>query len=292
MHYRSPEDRVVDGVVWSAMIVFSISVIYPFWTMLVDSFSTPQGALSVGLNLWPRPVTLAAYREVFENNTVPVAYLNTVVRTAGGTAATLFVCFSSAYALSKKRLPFNRAVTLFMVFTMFFSGGLIATYLWMRELGLHNNRLALILPPSASAYFILIIRNFLRAIPADIEESAVMDGANVFTILARIVIPLSLPVVATIALWSAVFHWNAWFDALLYTPRREHVVLQLLLRRILIENQLSTLYDLTVDETDGTFVEVSIKAATLFVSIGPVVLLYPFVQRYFVKGVVTGAVKG
>ena len=129
-----------------------------------------------------------------------------------------------------------------MIFTMFFSGGLIATYLWMGQMGLHNNRLALILPPAASAYYIIIMRNFFRAIPPELEESAFMDGASAYTVLLRIVVPVSMPVVATIALWSAVFHWDSWFDAMLYTPKREQLVLQLMLRRILIEHQASNLF--------------------------------------------------
>ena len=148
---------------------------------------------------------------------------NTVLRTVAGTLVTLFVSFSAAYALARRTLPLNKTITLLMIFTMFFSGGLIATYLWMGQMGLHNNRLALILPPAASAYYIIIMRNFFRAIPPELEESAFMDGASAYTVLLRIVVPVSMPVVATIALWSAVFHWDSWFDAMLYTPKREQL---------------------------------------------------------------------
>ena len=179
-----------------------------------------------------------------------------------------------------------------MIFTMFFSGGLIATYLWMGQLGLHNNRLALILPPAACAYYIIIMRDFFRAIPPELAESAFIDGASAYTVLLRIIVPVSMPVVATVALWSGVFHWDSWFDALLYTPKWAQLVPQLLLRRILIEHQASNLFDLSVHEIESSFVADTIKAATLYVAIGPTILLYPFLQRYFVKGIMTGSLKG
>ena len=288
---RSAEDYLIDGATWLVMIAFSVSVIYPFWKIFLDSISTPLEVYRIGLKLWPRATTLDAYGSVFSRNTIGIAYLNTVLRTVAGTSLTLLVSFCAAYALSKRFLPGNRIITLLMIFTMFFSGGLIATYLWMKELGLHNNRLALILPPAASAYYIIIMRNFFRAIPPDLEESAVMDGASVYRILFAIVVPVSLPVVATIGLWSIVFHWNSWFDALIYNSQPRLLVLQLMLRRILIENQATTLFEMEL-ESEATFVEETIIAATLFVSIGPVILVYPFIQRYFVKGIMTGSLKG
>ena len=285
------EDLVIDTTTWLVMIAFSVTVIYPFWKILLDSISTPVEVYRMGLKLWPRETTLDAYSSVFSKNTIGIAYLNTILRTLAGTTLTLMVSFGAAYALSKRFLPGNKIITLLMIFTMFFSGGLIATYLWMKELGLHNNRLALILPPAASAYYIIIMRNFFRAIPPDLEESALIDGASVYRILFSIVVPVSLPVVATIGLWSIVFHWNAWFDALIYNSKPHLLVLQLLLRRILIENQATTLFEMEL-ESEATFVEETIIAATLFVSIGPVILVYPFIQRYFVKGIMTGSLKG
>lgn len=288
---KTTEDYVVETLVWSVMIVFSITVIYPFWKIFVDSISTPLEVYRMGLKIWPREITLDAYSTVFSNNTIGVAYFNTIIRTVAGTAITLMVSFCAAFALSKRSLPGNKVITLLMIFTMFFSGGIIATYLWMKELGLHNNRLALILPPAASAFYIIILRNFFRAIPPDLEESARMDGASVYRILLSIVVPISMPVIATVGLWSIVFHWNSWFDALIYNARPHLLVLQLMLRRILVENQSSTLFELEID-TEATFVGETIVAATLFVSIGPIILIYPFIQKYFVKGIMTGSLKG
>ena len=288
---RTAEDYFISTATWLVMIVFSVTVIYPFWKVFLDSISTPLEVYRIGFKLWPRETSLGSYANVFSRNTISIAYMNTIIRTVLGTSLTLFVSFTAAYALSKRFLPGNKVITLMMIFTMFFTGGLIATYLWMKELGLHNNRLALILPPAASAYYIIIMRNFFRAIPPDLEESALMDGASVYRILFAIVVPISLPVVATISLWSIVFHWNAWFDALIYNSQPRLLVLQLMLRRILIENQASNLFEMEM-ESEATFVEETIIAATLFVSIGPVILVYPFIQRYFVKGIMTGSMKG
>ena len=180
-----------------------------------------------------------------------------------------------------------------VIASMFFGGGLIPTYLWYKQLGVVNTRWALILPHVAVAYYIIIMRRFLEAVPAEIEESAFLDGANPFRILLSIMVPLSLPVLATVGLWSVVFHWNAWFDAMIYDAKPAHTVLQLLLRRILIENQSSAMLNLDFeDEARMQRTEEAVKAATMFVSIGPIILVYPFIQRYFVKGIMVGAVKG
>jgi putative aldouronate transport system permease protein len=290
---RTAEDWVIDALVWTVMVVFCLSIVYPFWGMLVDSFSTPEYARSEGIKLWPRPIHLQAYRDVFGNDVVFVGYANTLIRSIGGTALTLVVGFSAAYALSKKRLPFNRSLTVLMVFTMFFGGGLIPTFLWFKQLGILETRFVLMLPHIASAYYIIIMRRFFEALPIELEESAFIDGASPYTVLLRIVVPLSTPVIATVGLWSVVFHWNEWFGAMIYTTKREFLVLGLLLRRILIEHMSTNLLDMaTEDEARMDVTEDSVRAATMFVSIGPVLLAYPFIQRYFVKGIMVGSVKG
>jgi len=283
-------DRMLETVVVALMFAFSATILLPFWTMLVDSFSTPAFFLKAQVKLWPLEASLEAYREVFRNEIIATAYANTVFRAVLGCLLTVSTCFAAAYTLSRKGLPFRRTLTALMVFTMFFGGGLIPTYLWYKNLGLINNRLVLILPSMAVAYYILIMRNFLQALPVELEESAFIDGASPYRVFASIVVPVSTPVLATVALWSAVFHWNEWFGALIYTPKRSLIVLQLLLRRILIENQASAMMDLP----DGAqkLPEETVKAATMFVTIGPIILVYPFLQKYFVKGIMTGSVKG
>lgn len=290
---RTTEDLVLDNVVPAVMILVSLSIIYPFWKMLVDSFSTPAAAIRMGLKLFPEEVTVQSYREVFSKNSVAVAYLNTVIRAFSGTSLTLVICMLAAYGIAKTTLPLRKTVTVVILFTMFFGGGLIPTYLWFKSLGLLNTRIVLILPNLASAFYIIIMRNFFQELPAEMEESAVLDGAGIFTLLARIIAPLSLPVIATVGLWSVVYHWNEWFDAMIYAGRRDLIVLQLLLRRILIENQAAEWLELASEESAMTaLTEDTVKAATMFVSIGPIIVAYPFIQRYFVKGIMVGSLKG
>lgn len=288
---QSPADYLLDVLVFIVMVVVVVSVVFPFYAMLIDSFSTSAFAKKSGFKIWPRPFTLDPYAEVFSQSIVGIAYVNTTVRTITGTMLSLVVCFGAAYAISKVRMPFAKSLTVFMVFTMFFNGGLIPTYLWFKQLGLLNTRFVLIFPHIAVAYYIVIMRNFFMAVPDDLEESAIIDGASVYTILFRIIVPISTPVIATVALWSVVAFWNEWFQAMLFAPRRNLMVLQLLLRRILIENNMSSAMDV-VQVDDTVIAEKSIKAATMFVAIGPIILIYPFVQKYFVKGIMTGAVKG
>ncbi|MBT3272482.1 MAG: carbohydrate ABC transporter permease, partial [Spirochaetales bacterium] len=175
--------------------------------------------------------------------------------------------------------------------TMFFSGGLIPTFLLVRSLGLLNTRMAFILPGLISAYNILIMRNFIMAIPDSIEESAYLDGANFFTILIKLIIPLSMPIFATISLWVAVYHWNEWFQAMIYTKGQRYMVLQMVLRMTIND---SSSEDLFLDEIAGedSIVPRSVQAATVIFTIGPIVLTYPFFQKYFVKGVMVGSLKG
>ncbi len=288
---RTLEDLALDAVVALVMAVFTLSVLYPFWSMLVDSFSTPDFARQMGVKFRPRPFTLEPYQQVFERPIVWLAYANTIWRSASGTVVSMVVCFAAAYAVSKRQMPGSRGLTVFMIFTMFFSGGLIPTYLWFKQLGLINTRFVLIFPHIAVAYYIVIMRNFFMAMPPDLEESAVIDGASVYTILFRIVVPLSMPVIATVALWSVVFFWNEWFHAMLFAPKRALTVLQMLLRRMLIENNTVTAMEIVSLQKD-LIADQSLKAATMFVAIGPIILVYPFIQRYFVKGIMTGAIKG
>ncbi len=289
---RSLEDRLVVALTYTVMVLFALSILYPFWSMLVDSFNTPAASVQDRLKLWPAEMTLVNYEQVFGNAILGTAYLNSVFKSAVGTAVILLVSFTAAFGLADRTLPGIKAITFFMVFTMFFSGGLIPTFLWYKQLGLLNTRVAWILHLAVSAYYIIIMRNFFREIPQEMTESATIDGASLAQVLFRIIVPLSTPVVATVALWAAVAHWNDWFFPLVYTPRRDLTVLQVLLRRVLIENQVTSELELMHDLDIRNITAETVKAALLFVSIGPIVLVYPFIQRYFVKGIMLGSVKG
>ena len=287
---RTFGDRLFTVVVFLAMALFALTIIYPFWYLLVDSFNTPASSIQDKVKLWPRDLTLENYRKVFDSGIIGTAYLNSLFKAVAGTGLILLVSFTTAFGLADRSLPGLKVFTFFMIFTMFFSGGLIPTYLWYKQLGLVNSRLVWLLPGLANAYYIIIMRNFFREIPQELTESATIDGATLVQVLFRIVVPLSAPVVATVALWAAVAHWNDWFYPLIFTPRRDMTVLQVLLRRVLIENQISEL-DTDAVEVRHITAE-TIKAALLFVSIGPIIAVYPFIQRYFVRGIMLGSVKG
>lgn len=271
------------------MILLAIVFIYPFWYTLVISVSTPEYATSLGFKFIPPKITFDAYRSVLDNSSIWVAYANTLFRTIVGTVLSVFVTYCAGYALARKNLPFRGAITFFIIFTMLFSGGLIPTFLTMKSYGLVGSRWALILPLLTSAWNIIIARNYISGLPDELEEAALVDGAHPLKIAFRIIFPLSLPVVAVLTLWSAVGHWNAWFDAMIYCSGEDKIVLQLLLRRLLIQTQaedsimLSTVAETTPD---------TIKCATIIVAVLPIICVYPFVQKYFVKGVTIGAVKG
>jgi putative aldouronate transport system permease protein len=282
----------VRDYVWNILlhiffILFSFLIIYPFWTVLVDSF---DDSIRVGLKILPGKFSLEAYKTVFGQNRITVAFVNSLFRTAAGSVLAVLVTFGAAYALSKKQMPFNRFMTVYVIIPMFFGGGIIPFYILMNRLGLMDSRWALILPMVFSGFNILIMRNFIYSIPTELEESALLDGANEMSIALRIFLPLSLPIIATVALWCAVDHWNSWFDAMIYIRSQSKQVLQVILRRVLMESQISELYDDSTRAVRQT--EKSVRAALLFVTTLPILVVYPFAQKYFIKGLTTGAVKG
>ena len=292
LHRRTAEDVFVDLVVYVGIGIFSISVLYPFWFLLVDSFSSPQASTTTGFNLWPKEFSLEPYREVFGQRAVGLAYFNTIFRTVLGTAVTVTVTFCAAYPMAKRDLPFRKVITGIVVFTLFFNGGLIPTYIVVRSLGLLDTRAVLILFFAGNAFILIVTRNFIYTIPESLEESALIDGANEITILLRIIAPLSIPILATITLWTAVMHWNEWFAAMIYVRDPDKKVMQLLLRRIMLEGQLLAEFEDLAEEGRVRPTDSSLRAATLFVAIGPIIVVYPFIQRYFIKGIMVGSVKG
>jgi putative aldouronate transport system permease protein len=202
----------------------------------------------------------------------------------------LIVMTMAAYALSKKHLPHRKYYTLYIVITMFFSGGLLPTYLLVRGLGLFDTIWALILPVLINTYWLMIMRNFFMGLSVEIEESAKMDGANDIRILYSIIMPLSKPILATIGLFCAVFHWNAWFDALIYTQDKSLTILQILLRRLIVSGDVLNIQQMLADANTAT--PESIKAAILIVVTAPILIVYPFLQKYFTKGILVGSIKG
>ncbi|MEF2246931.1 MULTISPECIES: carbohydrate ABC transporter permease [unclassified Paenibacillus] len=291
---KSAGEKAFDIANIIFLSLFAFSAVYPFINIIVVSFSTPAAANQYGLKLWPKETTLAAYELVFANKLIWTGYYNTIFRTVIGTALNVIFSVLCAYPLSKKYLPNRNLYTSLVVFTMFFSGGLIPNYLLIKELGLLDNRFSLILPGLIAAFTMIIVRNFFMAMPEEIEESAKIDGATDIRVLFSIVLPVSMPIIATISLWYAVAHWNAWFDSLLYISSPEKTVLGNVLRKIIIEGSPQFQQYDTYDPTKANSVVTPdiIRAATIMVATTPILLVYPFIQKYFVKGVMIGSLKG
>jgi putative aldouronate transport system permease protein len=248
----------------------------------------------MSLSLFPANPSLSAYKRVFANRLIYSGFRNTLFRVAFGTSITMVLTLMTAFPLSKKSFPDRSLWTGLLVFTMFFGGGLIPGYLLIRSLRMTDTIWALVLPGAISTYNMIIMRNFFMSLPAEIEDSARLDGAGEAVILIRIVVPLSGAIIATIALWTVVGHWNAWFDSMIYMSNSSRYVLQHILRQIVIEGTASAiemnnffLRDPTMESTPD-----AVKAATIMVATLPILAAYPFLQKYFVKGIMIGSLKG
>ena len=296
MVLRTTGERVFGVFNSLFLILFSVTILFPFVNLLAVSLTHGSSAYLSNVMLWPRPFSTKSYEAILGDNELYTSYLVTISRTVLGTLATVVVLLCAAYALSKKYLPHRNFYTSIFVFTLFFSGGLIPTYILVRSLGLINNvPLVFVLEKLAPAFWLLIMRNFLMTIPGEIEDSARIDGANEIVTLFRIIAPMSMPVIATIGLWSAVAHWNDWFGSLLYVTDRNKHVLQIWLQRIVI-----TANDTLTIEAEQAFDEAHLRpvrpqtlnSAAIFVAMAPILAVYPFIQKYFVKGVIIGSLKG
>lgn len=285
-------ERLFDAGNIVIMLLMVVITLYPLYHVLMASVSNSRLLLGhEGLLLWPQGMSFGAYKLVFQNPNILNGYKNTLIVVVCGTAINLLMTSLGAYVLSRKQVPWTKPLTLFIVFTMFFSGGLIPTYLLVNNwLHLGNGLLALIIPGAISTWNLIIMRTSFAAIPESLIESAKIDGAHDFTILFRIVLPLSMPVIAVMILFYGVQHWNAWFSAMIYLRDREWFPLQLILREILIQNSTDYLSGSSAGDIES--VGESVKYATIIVSTLPILLIYPFLQKYFVKGVMIGSIKG
>jgi ABC-type glycerol-3-phosphate transport system permease component len=274
------------------MILVCFLMLYPILFVLGRSFISEVERAVRPLALFPKEISMKAYEFIFMRGSYVInAYKITVSRTVIGALSSLFFSSLFAYVLSRREYPLKTPLTLMVVFTMWFNGGLIPNFLLIRALGLTNNFLVYILPGLISAWNMLILRNFFMAIPETLFESARIDGANDWTIFTRIVLPLSTAALATIGLFYAVSQWNSWFDAMIYNSRRELWTMQLFLREIVRNAQSMTLTDGSVLPDEMPPAE-SVQMATIVVTTIPILCLYPFLQKYFVKGVMVGSLKG
>ncbi|OIA98806.1 sugar ABC transporter permease [Paenibacillus sp. LC231] len=288
---KSVSEVLFDSANVILLCLLSVVTLYPFLYVLFASISTPADFVQHrGILLWPKGFSLDSYRMVFENPNIIRSYLNTIFYVVVGTTLNILMTALGAYGLSRKNVMWKGTIMMLIVMTMFFDGGLIPKYLLVKNMGLLDTYWALIIPSAMTTWNLIIMRTAFQGVPDALEESARIDGASDWTILFRIIIPLSLPVIAVMVLFYGVWHWNKWFDALIYLRDRDLFPLQLILREILIQNDTSSMMT-SVGGGDRMPVGETIKYATIMVATLPILFLYPFLQKYFVKGVMIGAIK-
>lgn len=290
-HKRSLGESIFSVVNTCFMLLLCFVTLYPFLYVLFASLSDPaEIARFRGMLFFPTGFNLDAYKAVVDNPMILTGYRNTLFYVAGGTIINLFMTTLGAYALSRRNVYFNNSIMLIIVITMVFNGGLIPTFLLVNSLGMLDTPWALLLPGAISSFNLIIMRTAFQAVPVSLEESARIDGANDWIIMSRIIVPLSMPVIAVMVLWYAVGHWNSYFSALIYLRDRELFPLQLVLREILISNSTDSMTT-GAAATDRLDIGITIKYATIIISTLPILCLYPFLQKYFVHGVLIGALK-
>lgn len=289
-------DRVFMAINYLALTILLLIVLYPLVYILSASFSDPRAVTSGKVWLWPVEPTLKGYEAIFKNKLLVSGFANALFYTTVGTLINVVMTILAAYPLSRPDLPGRGFLTILFFFTTLFSGGLIPTYLVVRDLGMINTRWAMLLPSALAVWNVLIMRTYFQtSIPRELYEAAQLDGCDDFTYLRTIVLPLSGPIIAVVALFYAVGHWNAFFNALIYLTSKGLWPLQLVLRDILIQNNIDPNMLTGIDINELILrqnLRESLKYSLIVVATVPLLLVYPFVQQHFVKGILLGSVKG
>ncbi|UVI31238.1 carbohydrate ABC transporter permease [Paenibacillus spongiae] len=286
-------DRVFEWMNYALLTIILLLILYPLLFVASASVSDPQAVNSGNMWLWPKDITFLGYEKIFQNKEILTGYLNTIMYTVLGTSINLVMTILAAFPLSRRDLAGRNAIMAMFVFTMFFSGGLIPSYMLVKNLGMLNTVWALVIPGAVSVWNIIIMRTFFQqSIPSEIHEAAAIDGSSDFHLLLKIILPLSMPILAVMTLFYSVGHWNSFFNALIYLTDRDRFPLQLILREILIQNQMEQMSESADALTDQILYAQTIKYAVIIVANLPVLMLYPFLQKYFTKGIMIGAIKG
>lgn len=298
LYKRTISSTVFDILNVLFFVLFTLLCLYPFWYMIVYSISDPDMAYKVVL--FPQGFTFFNFEKVFALKGIGQAALISVLRTVIGTSVTVFCCSFLGYLFSKPEMPLRTVLYRMLVITMYVGGGLIPTYLVYKSYGLMNNFMIYILPSAISAYNVILIKTFIEQLPASLEESAMIDGAGYFRVFMSIIMPLSLPIIATIAVFSSVSQWNSWFDNYIYVTKNDSLnTLQLLLYKLINESErIARMLREGASIQDAANVSQRVLTpkgvqitVTVFATV-PILLVYPFMQRYFVKGLMVGAIKG
>ena len=290
----SYDDTIFNFIVYFVLSFLLLLVLYPLVYIMSSSFSSPNAVAAGKVVLWPVDLSVEGYKAVFTNRMIGIGYMNSIINTSIGTLINIVFTMLVAYPLACTRLPGKNLIMVLFTFTMLFSGGMIPDYILLRNLGMLNTRLALLLPGAIATYNMIITRTFISSsIPEELREAADMDGCSDFQYLISVILPLSKPVIAVITLYYAVAHWNSYFNAFLYITNRNLMPLQIVLRDILIAN--------TIDPASTVDPELMaarqgmadlLKFALIIVSSLPVMMIYPFIQKYFIQGVMIGSLKG
>lgn len=289
---RKSDEKIFDAVVSALALLIVVVVLYPLIFIVSASFSDPALVLSGEVVLLPKQITLEAYRNVFQNDQIWNGYGNTILYTAVGTVINLIMTTLAAYPLSRPDLPGRGIIMFFVTLTMFFSGGLIPSYLLVKNLGMVDTMWALVIPGAIATYNLIVMRTYFQSsIPWEIQEAAHIDGCSNWKLLTHVILPLSKPILAVMILFYAVGHWNSFFNALIYIRSKDMYPLQLVLREVLMVSQADAV-DSSVGLESKILLAESIKYVVIIISSLPVLLMYPFVQKHFVKGVMIGSLKG
>lgn len=288
---KTPSEIVFEAVVFCILVFVLVVTVYPFLYVVFAAFSDPYEIVTnTGLLFWFKGFTVRTFVDVLNTNDLWIGFRNSLLYMCVGVTINMTLTILGGYALSRKRLKCRNAIMLAIAFTMIFKGGLIPSYILVRQLDLTNTMWAILLPSAINTMNLVIMRTGFSAVPDDLEESAKIDGASDFTILLRILLPVTMSTVLTLTMYYAVSRWNAWFSAYIYLRERELMPLQIFLREILIQDKTGTMKDgASAAEVyrDETF-----KYCTIVISTVPILMIFPFVQRFFGKGVMVGAIKG
>jgi putative aldouronate transport system permease protein len=291
-HYKTTlGNKIFDISNYMVLVMCGLATLLPFVYILAVSFAPLDQVLEGGLILWPKEFTWTAYDTIFSNSSFVRSMWITVILTVVGTFTNVLLTSLMAYPLAKKYLKGRRIILFLVLFTMLFNGGMIPTYMVVKWTGLINSLWAMILPMAISAFNLIIMKNFFQSIPEEIEESARIDGCSHFGVLFRIVLPLSMPAIATFTLFYSVYHWNQFFAAVIYVHDTDLWPIQVMLRQMIIIGSTDE-FNQALDSTEMEVIPTTIKMAAIVVATVPILLVYPFLQKHFAKGVMLGSVKG
>jgi putative aldouronate transport system permease protein len=291
--FETRSDKVFNWFIVCTLCLVTIIVLYPIWYSIIASFSDPTKVLNGEIRLLPQGFNWQGYESVLENERIWLGYRNSLVYTLIGVAINLVMTVLAAYPLSRVDLKGRNAMMMIALFTMFFSGGLIPQYLVVKSMHLDNSLWALVLPTAINTYNLIVMRTFFQnSIPTELYEASHMDGASNTRILLSIVLPLSKPILAVMLLFYSVEHWNSYFNAMIYLSDKKLHTLPLILREIIIQSSAQDMTGTDPNATERMLQAESIKYSSIILASLPMLIMYPFIQRFFVKGVMIGAVKG